>query len=123
MDKYPPGALRTIEEVQTLIQRVKAGETVKVYPVTFGNGTPAVPDLTPAQLTGLGGLRYLTFKYDGPTLGEFDLAWRGVVNCLSEQDCYGYLLNEQGCYGYLFENYWHAYAYSLRVNHDRKRDS
>ncbi len=113
MDKHPPGALRTIEEVQTLIQRVKAGETVKVYPVTFGSGSPAVPDLTPSQLTGLSRLRYLTFKYDGLFAGEFDLAWRGIVNYLSEQDCYGYL----------FENYWHAYAYSLRVNHDRKRDS
>jgi hypothetical protein len=113
MDKHPPGALRTIEEVQTLIQRVNAGETVKVYPVTFGSGTPAVPDLTPTQLLGLSGLRCLVFKCDNRAQGEFDLAWRGIGNSLSEKDCYGYL----------FENYWHAYAYSLRVNHDRKRDS
>jgi hypothetical protein len=106
--EYPQGALSTLKEVDELVARAEAGEEVKLYPVSFGPGTPAVRNMTPMRLLKYedNGTKGLSVRVNNERSTSYiDLEWRGIPKGSHH-------------FGFLFTNYWHAYAYSLRLTEE-----
>lgn len=109
VNKYPEGAIKTLEEIRALVGKTQKGEIVRVHSFVMG-GSPKF-----ASFTVLGWFirdNQLLVKvdrdkhwgpYDQGAEGKLRLSWRNIPESSWAPDN-----------GFLFTNYWHAYAYSLR---------
>ncbi len=105
---HPAGAIKTLAEIECLLARKNSGEKAVIWPVAAGAGTPAVEDLTPCTITGLAQDRYLSVAVPSKRSATIDLAWRNIGT------------NGGTAGGYLFTNFWHAYAYSLKIPKNKR---
>ena len=103
--KYPPGAVMDMDEIQEAI----TNETI-LYSVVEDLGSSIIDNLVPfipvrtQKITDRDGFYCLYFKErQTGREGDISLDWRGIPH--------------GGCApgGHLFTNYWHAYAYKLKI--------
>jgi len=107
--KYPQGAIKSLDEVEAAI----ANKTV-LYAVVEDTKASMIANLTPfiprffKKTAGDYILHFLHFdERDSDREVSISLEWRGIVP------------GKGTIGGHLFTNYWHAYAYSLKINGDK----
>ena len=109
--EYPEGAIRETDEITPLLEKARRGESVKLFSVV-ARGFPVIATLEPSGDRVMGVLLAKPINYPHAKPGEivqcpngrFRLSWRNVPWSSAPDDD-----------GYLFTNYWHAYAYALKI--------